>query len=66
MVIKKIILFMFILNTLNAQNVTKQFYIDSICIYKYSDTTFINKTIPLEFKVAIQIALLYYPELKID
>ena len=64
MVIKKIILFIFISNILNAQNVTKLFSTDSINIYKYSDTTFINKTIPLEFKDAIQIALQNYPELK--
>ena len=64
MVIKKIILFIFISNILNAQNVTKLFSTDSINIYKFSDSTFINKTIPLEFKDAIQIALQNYQELK--
>ena len=63
MVIKKIFLFIFISNIVNAQSVRKLFFIDSINIYTKSDTTFPNKKIPLEFKDAIRIALQNYPEL---
>lgn len=60
----RILMVLFLSHIVPAQKIYTLFHKDSIRSYLTQDTIYLNKTIPVEYRESINIALQYYPELK--
>ncbi|MDI9341653.1 MAG: hypothetical protein QM534_13870 [Sediminibacterium sp.] len=61
---KCILIVLFFSQVVPAQKIYTLFHKDSARFYLTQDTIYLNKTIPVEYREVINIALQYYPELK--